>query len=250
MKIKKYILKKPVIKCPEINTLQFFNQKNRTAINPNKQFNLTEQFYLHLRLRNISETQWRAHICIKYTTPKIYFMAHDQNNARQIYYTYSHTHSLQENLQKKNKLHVLSLITYCPFPGKDHKCLKVLQDRLRLANTDYDTSCVLYILESLRGSTLTSVFLLAGSLKPLPPLLRQRARSHLAGHGGDEGGSAAAALLRLQEGDLAAGREVPHDFVEPVAEAETRRQVSDNLPITSKEKNTRRPGAPHRGWSL
>lgn len=73
---------------------------------------------------------------------------------------------------------------------------------------------------------MSSVFLVRvpGPASPLSQrtqrLLCQYAGGHLAGHCRDEGGPAAAPLLRLDEGDLAVRSEIPDDFMEPVTETE------------------------------
>lgn len=55
--------------------------------------------------------------------------------------------------------------------------------------------------------------------------LWQHAGRHLAGYGRDESRTATAALLRLDEGDVTVGGQVPNNFVEPFAEAEVEKNT-------------------------
>lgn len=53
--------------------------------------------------------------------------------------------------------------------------------------------------------------------------------SHLTGHCWDKSSSTSTPLLRLDEGDLTVRRQVPDHFVEPVTEAEIKKERSQSL---------------------
>lgn len=87
-----------------------------------------------------------------------------------------------------------------------------------------------------------------------PPLSLAQHAGLLAGHRGDQGRAPATALLRLDECDLAAGRQPAHAGVEPLLEAEQGKQGCRRSALHSPPPCTPRPPRPRwprsRGVSL